>query len=63
MPSAARLAAELRDAFGIEARLIKGRGGIFDVIVDGHRVFSKHETYRFPDDGEVTDLIRARGNQ
>lgn len=62
MPSAARLAAELRDAFGVEARLIKGGGGIFDVIADGDLVFSKHQVHRFPDDGEVTDRIKAKEN-
>jgi selT/selW/selH-like putative selenoprotein len=32
---------------------VRGRGGIFDVTVDGKRVFSKHETGRFPAPGEV----------
>jgi len=34
---------------------------VFDVVVDGRRVFSKHETGRFPEPGEVVELIRAAG--
>ncbi len=33
--------------------MIEGSGGIFDVKVDGKLVFSKHETGRFPNPGEV----------
>ncbi|NWG00946.1 MAG: SelT/SelW/SelH family protein [Thermoanaerobaculaceae bacterium] len=53
------MAAELRSAFGIEARLVKGSGGVFDVRVDGKLVFSKHALGRFPEPGEVVGLIRA----
>jgi predicted Rdx family selenoprotein len=53
------LAAELKQEFGVDARLIKGQGGIFDVEVDGRMVFSKHkEGARFPEDGEVAGRIR-----
>ena len=52
------MAAELEQSLGVKTTLIKGSGGIFDVVVDGKRVFSKHETGRFPDPGEVTRLIR-----
>lgn len=53
------MAAELEQSLGITSKLIKGSGGIFDVVVDGARVFSKHESGRFPTPGEVTDLIRG----
>jgi selenoprotein W-related protein len=42
----------------VEAKLKKGSGGIFDVVVDGKRVFSKHESGRFPEPGEVTGMLR-----
>ncbi len=44
----------------MEATLTKGSGGVFDVVVDGTLVFSKRETGRFPEPGELTDLLRAR---
>jgi len=31
---------------------------VFEVFVDGHLVFSKHQTDRFPEPGEVAALIR-----
>ena len=39
------------------AELIPGRGGIFDVEVDGALVFSKHEVGRFPEDQEILDQL------
>jgi predicted Rdx family selenoprotein len=39
--------------------LIKGSEGIFKVVLDGTILFSKHETGRFPESGEVLDLIPA----
>jgi len=52
------VAEELREAFGAEANLIPGKDGIFDVIVDGKLVFSKSETGRFPNPGEVTSKLK-----
>ena len=38
---------------------MKGSGGIFEVVLDGKTLYSKHETGRFPEPGEVLDLIPA----
>ena len=43
----------------MEPRLIEGDGGIFDVIVDGRLLFSKHEEGRFPETDEVLRLLRG----
>lgn len=43
----------MKDAFGVDAELIEGRGGIFDVKADGKLIYSKHETGRFPEHNEV----------
>ena len=53
------MAAELHDGLGVEAELIEGGGGIFDVSVDGKVVYSKHETGRFPDPGEVLAIVQG----
>jgi selT/selW/selH-like putative selenoprotein len=53
------LAASLKQEFGVEAELIRGTNGVFDVAVDGQLVFSKHQLRRFPEDGEVEAAIRA----
>jgi selenoprotein W-related protein len=52
------LAAAIRSEFGVEAGLVKGDNGIFDVEVDGRRIFSKHEVGRFPENDEVLALLR-----
>ena len=58
-PAAARLAAELKKNFNVDARLTQGSKGIFDVKVDGKLVYSKFETGRFPDDEEVTEILKG----
>ncbi len=58
MPQAAGLAAELKSSLDVTLKLIPGGKGIFDVVVDGTKVFSKHDSDRFPQLGEVSKLIR-----
>jgi selT/selW/selH-like putative selenoprotein len=53
------LAAELRNSFAAEAELFAEGKGIFDVVVDGKLVYSKYETGRFPEAGEVTGILNA----
>ena len=48
----------MKQAFGAEAELIRGSGGIFDVVVDGKKVFDKHKQGRFPEPGEVVKLLK-----
>ncbi|MBW7907254.1 MAG: Rdx family protein [Phycisphaerae bacterium] len=60
MPKAAGLAAEIKRRFGVEPRLIEGRGGVFDVTVDNTMVYSKHQTGRFPEFDEIASAIAAR---
>ncbi|MCW5214851.1 Rdx family protein, partial [Desulfobulbus sp. US5] len=49
--------AELKKEFDAEVELIPGSGGVFTVCADGKQVFSKHETGRFPDNGEIVGLL------
>ncbi len=53
------MAASLKKRFGVDAELIRGGNGVFDVRVDGQLVFSKHELGRFPEPGEVEQQIEA----
>ena len=52
--------AEIEEAVGTTAELIEGGGGVFDVTVDGERIYSKHSTGRFPEAGEVAKLLADR---
>lgn len=54
------MAAALSDAFSVNAELIKGEKGVFDVVVDGDLVYSKHETGRFPENDEIITALKAR---
>ena len=57
MPRATSLAAAIRERFSIDATLVRGHSGVFDVSVDGKRIFSKNETGRFPEEDEILLLI------
>jgi selT/selW/selH-like putative selenoprotein len=52
------LAAAIKAETGIEPKLIKGDNGVFDVDVDGRRIYSKDRTGRFPEDEEVLSQLR-----
>jgi selenoprotein W-related protein len=53
------LAAELKESLKVDSVLLEGGGGVFTVTVDGEIIYNKKETGRFPNDGEVTELIRS----
>ena len=50
----AELAAE-----GFDAEAAPGAKGQFDVSADGRLVYSKHETRRFPEPGEILAALRS----
>ena len=55
------MAAELKESFGVDVVLIEGGGGDFEVKVDDEVVWDKLRLQpRFPDQGEVTEIIRGR---
>ncbi len=54
------MAAAINKEAGIDAELIRGGKGIFDVVVDGDLIFSKYEKGRFPEDDEVPSMLRER---
>jgi len=53
------LAAAIEAETGVAPKLIRGGGGIFDVIVDGECIFSKQSVGRFPEDEEILERLRA----
>ncbi len=40
-----------------ELRLIMGAAGAFEVVVDGKNIYSKLDTGRHAEDGEILDLF------
>jgi selenoprotein W-related protein len=53
------LAAAIEAEFRVEPTLIRGGGGVFDVTVDGERIFSKKSVGRFPEDEEILEQLRG----
>lgn len=54
------MAEAIEQRFGIDTTLVKGRGGVFEVSLDGEEIFSKKSRGRFPEPGEVEDQVAAR---
>jgi len=56
------LAAELRREFGVaDVELIRSGGGRFEVVVNGRLIYSKAETGRHAEPGEVVAAIQSFG--
>jgi selT/selW/selH-like putative selenoprotein len=44
----------------VDAQIVPGARGAFDVTVDGQKIFSKHVSHRFPEPGEIIAELRKR---
>ena len=44
---------------GLDAGLLRGERGVFDVFVDDTLIFSKHSAGRFPEDAEIVKAIQS----
>lgn len=53
------MAAEIKKKYGVDAELVKGKGGAFEVSQDGKLLFSKKKEHRFPEAAEVFDKVSA----
>ena len=60
-PRASSLGEELKKDLGAEIGLIASSDGVFEVVVDGELLFSKKKLKRFPEDGEIEQLIKKAG--
>lgn len=52
--------AAIKKEFGLTADLKAGQGGVFDVTIDGQKVYSKDVTQRFPTDAEVFKEVQKK---
>jgi selenoprotein W-related protein len=50
----------LKQRFGVDARLVKKSGGIFEVAWGGELLFSKRVLGRFPNPGEVERALQGK---
>ena len=51
------MAAELKKALDVDSELSAGSGGVFEITVDGKKVFSKKALGRHAEPGEVLRLM------
>jgi len=51
------LEVELTGQLGVDVELIRGGGGVFDVVANGQLIFSKHKENRFPETPEIFTLL------
>ena len=58
-PRAFSLRDELSNLFGINSELIESGGGVFEIKANGHLIFSKKQLGRFPEDEEISNLIKG----
>ena len=56
-PKALSLRESIQKQFGIEAKLIKSSGGVFEVKLNNSLIFSKKDLGRFPNSNEVEDIL------
>ena len=49
----------MKEELGIEAELVRGDRGIFDVEADGELLFSKQLEDRFPTNDEIVGKLRG----
>ena len=52
------LAESIERETGAQSELVRGDNGIFDVEVDGRRIYSKKQTGRFPAHEEILAELR-----
>ena len=53
------MAASLKEALGVEADVLVGDRGQFDVVANGALIFSKQTEERFPESDEIIDALRS----
>ena len=62
MNIASSLEASIKSVFNIESELQEGHGGIFEIAIDGRRIYTnRNECSVFPDPKEIFQTIIERG--
>ena len=58
LPKASSFESELEQIYpDAEIKLVSSGGGVFEVMVNGNLIFSKKSLDRFPEKGEIVNLI------
>lgn len=58
-PEASRVEDEIKSVYSdAQITLIKGTGGIFEIRKDEKLIYSKAQTQKFPEVGEINELLK-----
>ncbi|NWF56148.1 MAG: SelT/SelW/SelH family protein [Syntrophaceae bacterium] len=52
------MAEVIRAQTGVETKLVKSGGGVFEVVADGKLIFSKKKEHRFPEHQEILEKLK-----
>jgi len=61
LPKASSLEVELKESFPVlDISLISSGGGVFEVMLGEKLIFSKKALDRFPEKGEISEIINSQ---
>jgi predicted Rdx family selenoprotein len=47
----------------VDPKLVRGAGGVFNVIVGNDTIYSKHETGVFPNEKEIVEKLKKMSSR
>lgn len=53
------MSAAIKAQYGVEATLVKGSGGVFEIYKDGKLIHSKKQSGKFPKQEDILKLLVA----
>ncbi len=60
-PKASSLEEEIKKVYkDVFVTLVEGSGGVFEVSLEDELIFSKKQLNRFPDDGEILEILKEK---
>ena len=60
LPKAASLADKIKQELNLSTKLIRSRGGVFEVMMNGELIYSKRQTGVFPEESQIISLIKEK---
>ena len=54
------MSAELKQTFEADVTIERGHSGIYDVLLNGKLIYCKDELGRFPEEGEIVEIIEEQ---
>ncbi|MCP4022414.1 MAG: hypothetical protein GY729_11270 [Desulfobacteraceae bacterium] len=52
------MADQIKNELNLNAQIVPGSNGIYDVVVNDNIIFSKHKENRFPENNEILNMLK-----